>query len=72
VLAPGVAQAPRAAEPGGLGWYALVDLIEAAFGGPGVATADLVGCKEVQPRSPAALLAAQILIKMAGLFGAHP
>jgi hypothetical protein len=67
VLSPSVSQTPRSIEPGGVSWYDLVDAIEMVFAGQGVASADLVGTKNVQPRSPAALLSAQILLKIAGL-----
>ncbi|MDD5309226.1 MAG: arginase family protein [Deltaproteobacteria bacterium] len=71
VLAPAVAQAPRSVEPGGLSWYELMDAVEMVFEGPGVAAADLVGLAGVAPRSPAALLGAQILLKLAGLVAAR-
>ncbi|MCP4675340.1 MAG: hypothetical protein GY854_07510 [Deltaproteobacteria bacterium] len=64
VLSPGVAQSSRSLEPGGLSWYGLIDAIDAVVSGPGLASADLVGCGDVAPRSPGALLAAQILIKL--------
>ena len=67
VLAPAVAQTSRSLEPGGLGWYDLMDAIELVFRGPGVAAADLVGTAPVAPRSPAALLGLQILLRLAGL-----
>ncbi len=67
VLAPSVAQTARSIEPGGLSWYELMDAIEMVFDGPGVAAADLVGLGKVAPRSPAAFLGAQILIRIAGL-----
>jgi len=67
VLSPAVAQTPRSLEPGGLGWYDLMDLIEMIFKGPGVAAADLVGTGPVSPRSPAALLGSQVLLRVAGL-----
>ena len=57
----------RSIEPGGLGWYELLDAIDMVFQGPGVATADLVGTAAVTPRSTAALVGAQILLKLAGL-----
>ena len=69
-LAPAVAQTPRSMEPGGLTWYALMDAIQAVFEGPGLASAELVGTATIGPRSPAALLASQILLKMAGLLSA--
>jgi arginase family enzyme len=67
VLAPAVAQTGRSLEPGGLGWYDLMDLIELVFEGPGVAAVDLVGTALVGPRTPAALLGSQILLRVAGL-----
>ncbi len=67
VLAPSVAQTSRSLEPGGLGWYDLMELIEMVFMGPGVAAADLVGTGTVNPRSPSALLGSQVLLKVAGL-----
>jgi arginase family protein len=67
VLAPGVVQNSRSLEPGGLSWYELMDAIELVFEGPGVSSADLVGTAVVEPRSPASILCAQILIKLAGL-----
>jgi hypothetical protein len=67
VLAPAVAQTTRSLEPGGLGWYDLMDLIEIVFDGPGVAAVDLVGTALVGPRTPAALLGSQILLRVAGL-----
>jgi arginase family enzyme len=67
VLAPAVAQTPRSLEPGGLGWYDLMDIIEMVFKGPGVVAADLIGTGTVNPRSPAALLGSQILLRVAGL-----
>jgi hypothetical protein len=71
VLAPAVAQAPRSVEPGGLSWYDLMDAVEMAFEGPGVAAADLVGLAGIAPRSPAALIGAQIILKLAGLVAAR-
>lgn len=67
VLAPAAAQTFRSLEPGGLGWYGLMDAIEMVFRGPGVAAADLVGTAPVAPRTPAALLGSQILLRLAGL-----
>jgi len=67
VLAPAVAQTSRSLEPGGLGWYDLMDLIELVFEGPGVAAVDLVGTGLVAPRTPAALLGSQIILRVAGL-----
>jgi hypothetical protein len=42
-------------------------VLELVFAGPGVAAADLVGTGSVSPRSPAALLGSQILLRLAGL-----
>ncbi len=67
VLSPATAQTTRSLEPGGLGWYDLMDIIEMIFEGPGVAAADLVGTGTVQPRSPSALLGSQVLLRVAGL-----
>ncbi len=67
VLAPAVAQTFRSLEPGGLTWYGLMDAIEMVFQGPGVAAADLVGTAPVAPRTPAALLGSQVLLRLAGL-----
>jgi hypothetical protein len=67
VLSPAVAQTSRSLEPGGLAWYDLMDLIEMVFEGPGVAAVDLVGTALVAPRTPAALLGSQILLRVAGL-----
>ncbi|MCP4599134.1 MAG: hypothetical protein GY847_01110 [Proteobacteria bacterium] len=67
VLSPSVAQTPRSLEPGGLSWYNFTDAIEMVFKGPGVAAVDLIGTGKVSPRSPSALLSAQILTKIAGL-----
>jgi agmatinase len=67
VLSPAVAQSARSLEPGGLGWYDLMEVLELVFTGPGVAAADLVGTGSVSPRSPAALLGSQILLRLAGL-----
>jgi len=67
VLSPAVAQTTRSLEPGGLSWYDLMDVLELVFNGPGVAAADLVGTGSVSPRSPAALLGSQILLRLAGL-----
>jgi hypothetical protein len=67
VLSPAVAQTSRSLEPGGLGWYDLMDLIEIVFDGPGVAAVDLVGTASVAPRTPAALLGSQILLRVAGM-----
>ncbi|MDJ0766181.1 MAG: arginase family protein [Myxococcota bacterium] len=66
VLAPAVAQTPRSLEPGGLSWYQLIDAMEMVFSGPGVGSVDVVGTGGISPRSPAALLGAQILLKIAG------
>ncbi len=72
VLSPGVAKTHRSLEPGGLSWYGLIDAIDAVVSGPGIGSAELVGCKEVAPRSPGALLAAQILIKLvSALWATH-
>jgi len=70
VLAPAVAQTSRSLEPGGLAWYDLMDLIEIVFDGPGVAAVDLVGTAHVGPRTPAALLGSQVLLRVAGLLAA--
>jgi agmatinase len=70
VLAPAVAQTSRSLEPGGLSWYGLMDAIEMVFRGPGVVAADLVGTAPVAPRTPAALLGSQILLRLAGLLAA--
>ena len=67
VLSPAVAQTSRSLEPGGLSWYGLMDAIELVFKGPGVAAADLVGTAPVAPRTPAALLGSQVLLRLAGL-----
>ena len=67
VLAPSVAQTSRSLEPGGLGWYDLMDLLEIVFDGPGVAAVDLVGTAQIAPRTPAALLGSQVLLRVAGL-----
>jgi len=69
-LCPAVAQCSRSLEPGGLGWYDLMGAIEAVFAGPGVVAVDLVGTAGVAPRSSAALLCSQILLKAAGLAAA--
>jgi agmatinase len=70
VLSPAVAQNARSLEPGGLGWYDLMDLMELVFEGPGVAAVDLVGTGLVGPRTPAALLGSQIILRVAGLLAA--
>lgn len=67
VLSPAVAQTPRSLEPGGLSWYDLMGLIDAVFQGPGVSAVDIVGTGMISPRSPAALLGSQIILKIAGL-----
>lgn len=67
VLAPAVAQTTRSLEPGGLSWYGLMDAVEMVFQSPGVAAADLVGTGSVGPRTPAALLGSQVLLRLAGL-----
>jgi arginase family enzyme len=67
VLTPAVTHSPRSLEPGGLGWYDLMDAIERVFDGPGVAAADLVGTAPISPRTPAALLGSQVLLRLAGL-----
>jgi arginase family enzyme len=68
VLCPGVAQTTRSIEPGGFDWYNLVSLLEIIFNyGPEVAGADLTGTEAVCPQTPAALLGAQIILKIAGL-----
>lgn len=66
VLAPSAALTPRSIEPGGISWYNLLDAVDAVFDGPGVRSADLVGTLDIKPKSPAALLSAQILVKIAG------
>jgi len=71
VLSPAVAQTSRSLEPGGLTWYDLMNTIEMIFDGPGVVAVDLVGTSAVAPRSPAALLGSQILLKVAGLLAAR-
>jgi len=70
VLSPAVAQTSRSLEPGGLSWYGLMDAIEMVFQGPGVAAADLVGTGQVGPRTPAALMGSQVLLRLAGLLAA--
>ena len=44
-----------------------LELIEMVFEGPGVAAVDLVGTALVGPRTPAALLGSQIILRVAGL-----
>lgn len=70
VLTPGTAQNSRSLEPGGLSWYDLCDLIDLAVGGPGVASAELIGTRSVKPKTPSAVLCAQILLKLTGLLTA--
>lgn len=70
VLSPGVIQNIRSVEPGGLTWYALVDTLQTIIDGPGISGMDLVGTASVVPRTPAAFICAQLLMKIAGLLAA--
>jgi arginase family enzyme len=67
VLSPAVAQCSRSVEPGGLGWYDLIDLMDIVFQGPGLCSVDLVGTGAIGPRTSAALLCAQILMRVGSL-----
>lgn len=67
VLSPGTVQNPRSVEPGGLSWYELLDAVDTVFEGPGVSSVALVGCGPVSARSPAAVLSAQLVIRLASL-----
>ncbi len=70
VLAPGVVQNRRSVEPGGLSWYHLLDAIDAVAEGPGIAAVDITGTESVGPRSPAACLGAQLILRIAGILTA--
>jgi hypothetical protein len=70
VLNPGIAQNRRSVEPGGLSWYGLMDGIEIIFQKASVQSVDLCGTGFIEPRSPAAVLCAQILVRLAGLVAA--
>jgi arginase family enzyme len=70
VLAPGVVQNDRSIEPGGLTWYDLVDAIQLVSEGPGIAAMDITGTEAVRPKSPAGLIGAQIILKVAGMVAA--
>jgi arginase family enzyme len=70
VLSPGAAHTKRSVEPGGLSWYDLMDITEMVFHSPGVVSVDLVGTKHIEPKSTAALVGAQILMRVAGLAAA--
>ena len=72
VLTPGVVQCPRSLEPGGLSWYDMMDLTEMVFHGPGVRSVDLVGTADIAPKSTAALIGAELLIRLAALAVAGP
>lgn len=67
VLSPAVAQCSRSVEPGGLSWYDLIDMIDIVCQGPGLVSADLIGTVAVGPRTPAAVLCAQILVRIGAL-----
>jgi hypothetical protein len=70
VLSPGVACTERSVEPGGLSGYDLMDITEMVFHSPGVISVDLVGTGQIEPNSTAALIGAQILMRLAGLAAA--
>jgi agmatinase len=70
VLSPGVAQTERSVEPGGLSWYDVMDIVDMVFQNPGLASVDLVGTKQIMPKSTPALIGAQILMHLAGLAAA--
>lgn len=69
VLAPGVVEGARSLEPGGFSWYELMLVLEKLFFGPGVRSAQIVGTENIPAKTPAALLGAQLLTKIAGLIG---
>lgn len=71
VLAPEVVQTTRSKEPGGLSWYELTDVLKAIFQRHTVVAVELVGTMPVAPRTTAALIGAQILLKIAGLAAIH-
>lgn len=70
VLTPGTAQNNRCLEPGGLSWYDLCDLIDLVIEGPGLASAELIGTRSIKPKTPSAVLCAQILLKLTGMLTA--
>ncbi|MCU0664343.1 MAG: arginase family protein [Myxococcota bacterium] len=67
VLSPSAAQCSRSVEPGGLGWYDLIDMIDIVCQGPGLVSADLIGTATIGPRTPAAILCAQILVRLGAM-----
>lgn len=67
VLSPAVAQNSRSVEPGGFDWYELVKLLEIVMSGPGICSVEITGAQSVQPKSAAATLCSQILLRLAGL-----
>ncbi len=67
VLSPCVVQYNRSVEPGGLSWYSLMELMEMIILGPGVSKVSIAGTREMQPRTPAAALGAQLLLNISGL-----
>jgi hypothetical protein len=71
VLAPGVARNDRSLEPGGLDWYDLIALLDLTAAGPGIRSIDITGTRTVMPRSPAAVLCAQLALRACAMAGAH-
>lgn len=67
VLAPAVAQNRRSIEPGGFSWYELMSILASVFKGPGVSFIDITGTEQIQPRTAAASLGAQLITNLAGL-----
>jgi hypothetical protein len=71
VLSPAEAANSRSVEPGGLDWYTLVDTIESLVDAVKVESVDITGTGAILPRSPAAYLGAQLVLKLAGVLAAR-
>ncbi len=69
VLAPCVLRHNRSIEPGGLSWDSLCGLLDEVFAGHRPGSASLVGCRGIPMDSPAALLACQVLFRLAAAAG---